>query len=300
VGQDNTSAGGYFGAGARSPWWAWTGVGHPAAGGVKDSVKSEAVRFGASEGRDACAGGEEHPMTRARGRRPLRTVLLVALGLVLGAAASTSASHMFSDVPTAAIYHAATEWLANRGVTLGCATGLYCPNEFVTRGQMALFMQRLGAALTPTLIAQTGGGAADIDALPIVCQTALSAYAPTFPQRAIARSSVSIQPAIGGLQFVANHMVSTDGGATWSNPFFPNASTVQSALSASGVDTLYHSSSLDLNPGMTYLFGVRLQRAAAGTDNIGGYGCQLTVEIVNRNAASTPLGRPGRGATVGR
>ena len=36
-------------------------------------------------------------------------------------------------------------WLENRGITLGCTSAtLYCPNDFVSRLQMAAFMIRLG------------------------------------------------------------------------------------------------------------------------------------------------------------
>ncbi|MDJ0954152.1 MAG: hypothetical protein QNJ81_10775 [Acidimicrobiia bacterium] len=44
------------------------------------------------------------------------------------------------------IFEADIEWLASAGVTLGCnppANDNYCPNEPVTRGQMAAFMHRL-------------------------------------------------------------------------------------------------------------------------------------------------------------
>jgi len=35
------------------------------------------------------------------------------------------------------------EWMASSGVTLGCGPGVFCPDDFVTRGQMAAFMHRL-------------------------------------------------------------------------------------------------------------------------------------------------------------
>ena len=34
--------------------------------------------------------------------------------------------------------------MKNRGITLGCTATLYCPNDYVTRLQMAAFMYRLG------------------------------------------------------------------------------------------------------------------------------------------------------------
>jgi hypothetical protein len=55
------------------------------------------------------------------------------------------ANHQFSDVPAAASYHDDVEALVNAGVTTGCGGGKYCPNDFVTRAQMAQFLNRLGS-----------------------------------------------------------------------------------------------------------------------------------------------------------
>jgi polyhydroxybutyrate depolymerase len=40
------------------------------------------------------------------------------------------------------VFEADIEWLAGVGVTTGCGPGLYCPDEPVTRGQMAAFLVR--------------------------------------------------------------------------------------------------------------------------------------------------------------
>jgi S-layer homology domain len=55
------------------------------------------------------------------------------------------ASHQFSDVPNSNIFHGDVDALVDAGVTAGCGGGKYCPNQAVTRGQMAAFMNRLGA-----------------------------------------------------------------------------------------------------------------------------------------------------------
>ena len=57
----------------------------------------------------------------------------------------------FSDVQDTDAFCTAVEWLRNRNVTLGCGTGVYCPASAVTRASMALFLNRLGTALTPRL-----------------------------------------------------------------------------------------------------------------------------------------------------
>jgi hypothetical protein len=55
------------------------------------------------------------------------------------------ASHQFGDVLDSNIYHDDIDAIADAGVTTGCGGGNYCPSAFVTREQMAAFMNRLGA-----------------------------------------------------------------------------------------------------------------------------------------------------------
>ncbi len=50
------------------------------------------------------------------------------------------ATATFSDVPTTHPYFRFVEALATAGITGGCGGGLYCPNNPVTRGQMAVFL----------------------------------------------------------------------------------------------------------------------------------------------------------------
>jgi hypothetical protein len=59
----------------------------------------------------------------------------------------------FDDVPETDTFYADVEWLAASGITKGCnppANTLFCPDDSVTRGQMAAFLHRgLGGVLTP-------------------------------------------------------------------------------------------------------------------------------------------------------
>jgi hypothetical protein len=68
--------------------------------------------------------------------------MVLALGVPIGV---VLASHTFSDVPTSHSFHADIEAIAAAGVTGGCAANRYCPEATVTRGQMAAFLNRLGA-----------------------------------------------------------------------------------------------------------------------------------------------------------
>jgi hypothetical protein len=52
------------------------------------------------------------------------------------------ATPTFGDVPAAHLYFRAIEALAASGITAGCGSGNFCPNQNVTRGEMAAFFAR--------------------------------------------------------------------------------------------------------------------------------------------------------------
>ena len=54
----------------------------------------------------------------------------------------------FTDVPAGSTYFKWIQAMRDLGITTGCGTGVYCPNDPVTRGQMAVFIirARYGAA----------------------------------------------------------------------------------------------------------------------------------------------------------
>jgi S-layer homology domain len=56
--------------------------------------------------------------------------------------APASGPATFTDVPTSSPWFPYVEALVDTGVTGGCAPGLYCPNDPVTRGQMATFLAK--------------------------------------------------------------------------------------------------------------------------------------------------------------
>jgi hypothetical protein len=84
---------------------------------------------------------QRHPRPRLL-RRLALIGLVVALAIPAGV---VLANHQFSDVPTGSSIHDDVEALVEAGVTTGCGGGKYCPTDAVTRGQMAQFLNRLGA-----------------------------------------------------------------------------------------------------------------------------------------------------------
>jgi hypothetical protein len=79
---------------------------------------------------------------------------LIALPALAGPCAG------FTDVDDTSPFCANVAWIKNRGITNGCAAGLYCPNDAVSRLSLAAFMNRLGDAVLPPnvlWVAPTGG-----------------------------------------------------------------------------------------------------------------------------------------------
>ena len=73
------------------------------------------------------------------------TALLAVFVLLPVGAPTVDASLRFTDVADSNVFSADIDWLASRAVTSGCNppdNTRFCPNDFVTRGQMAAFLVR--------------------------------------------------------------------------------------------------------------------------------------------------------------
>lgn len=80
-------------------------------------------------------------MNIAKGR-----ILLACFVAVTLVPAAAGAAGVFDDVPAGHTFEADIEWLASVDVTKGCnppTNTQYCPDDPVTRGQMAAFLHRL-------------------------------------------------------------------------------------------------------------------------------------------------------------
>lgn len=79
--------------------------------------------------------------------RTIGRVLLIAAAVMLAVVPIAAiGAGSFEDVPEDNVFKADIDWLASVGVTKGCnppQNTKYCPDNNVTRGQMAAFMHRL-------------------------------------------------------------------------------------------------------------------------------------------------------------
>jgi hypothetical protein len=74
------------------------------------------------------------------------SIVTVVVAVALAVPLSVYASHQFTDVPSSNQFHNAIDWMKDNNITVGCnppSNTRYCPNDSVTRGQMAAFMKRL-------------------------------------------------------------------------------------------------------------------------------------------------------------
>jgi hypothetical protein len=56
----------------------------------------------------------------------------------------------FGDVPTSFPYFRTIEALAASGIASGCGSGNFCPNQYVTRGEMSKFLANALGLYWPT------------------------------------------------------------------------------------------------------------------------------------------------------
>ena len=217
----------------------------------------------------------------------LATLVAVALGSSFANAAPCAGFTDVDDAVVGAGFCQNVEWLKNRQITLGCtSTTLYCPNDSVTRLQMAAFMNRLGNALTPVALTDAESPVAiDLDASPVICQTA-GFPVTDFPRTAYADASLSGKAA-ADTTFAADLVVSLDAGASWTNL---NATPNRASALAGAYGNAADVGARDLAVGENVLFGVRVTRGGvAGSGGLTDGRCQLRVLVYSRTGATSPL-----------
>ncbi len=96
---------------------------------------NELVRRGVTAG---CGGGRYCPTTAVT--RSQMAVFLLATFQGTGYSPPACTSPVFADMPCSSPFAPWVNELVRRGVTAGCGGGNYCPNDVVTRAQMAVFL----------------------------------------------------------------------------------------------------------------------------------------------------------------
>ncbi len=78
--------------------------------------------------------------------RIVRSIVAGLFVLLNGSAAWAANCAGFTDVATSNQFCAAVTYIKDHGITLGCTGTTFCPDDYVTRLQMAAFLQRAGQA----------------------------------------------------------------------------------------------------------------------------------------------------------
>jgi hypothetical protein len=191
----------------------------------------------------------------------------------------------FSDVPGGATYCNSVQWLNNRGITLGCTANQYCPNDSVTRAQMALFLNRLGNVMEP-LVGELQGnsGALNLDSSPIVCQTGAIAAA-SYPRITTVNWAFSGQ-STDAVQFDGRLVASVNGGATWlvlDSQFMRGSSEVTATWVPLAGNNTY-----PLAAGASVQFGLRLDRVS-GPGNFNMTSCHMQTLTFSQTGLTSPF-----------
>jgi hypothetical protein len=111
------------------------------------------------------AGDGTDRVTISVKRRHVRIALLVlVVAAVAFPAGMVVAANGFSDVDPGSVHAAGIDAVAAADVTVGCGGDRFCPNDNVTRAQMATFMHRLsGNAATPPWVNAASLGGTDAE-----------------------------------------------------------------------------------------------------------------------------------------
>ena len=139
-------------------------------------------------------------MGRVRG-----TILAIVAATTIAFPIGVLAAHQFADVSNSNIFHGDIDALVDAGITAGCGGSNYCPNQAVTRGQMAAFMNRLGA-LAPGKVPVVNADRVDgyqANELGRVAQTVSSTIVPLTDANATLSSVALTAPTAGFVHVTA-------------------------------------------------------------------------------------------------
>lgn len=218
-----------------------------------------------------------------------------AFARVLGPAADIGAVEHpascagFLDVAANTTSCANVAWIKNRGVTLGCAAGSYCPSADVVRDAMAAFMNRLGTALSGRIVgAQQASGALDPDApetFACLLGTGNEIPAAKYPQRA------HIDAVLSGLAAAdAGVKIDIVGALDWGGSPVAVAGTSQVSFRAGRWTQTRVLGHLDVPAGQPLAIGLLLSRGGLpGAGTLADSSCNIRVRLESRDGIVAPF-----------
>ncbi len=156
-------------------------------------------------------------------------LIIVSTAMLIAPLTAYATTSMFADVPNDHIFVEDINWMKTAGITNGCGDGTnYCPNDNVTRGQMAAFMHRLAVNRVVNADKLDGRDSSDfvVNAEWVTKSTTFSSLAAGSPVFAEAKCPKLKHVVSGGglsvegrLVMIASHPSSGDTAwtATWTN-----------------------------------------------------------------------------------
>lgn len=203
-------------------------------------------------------------------------VLLLCAALLPAVSPAHAACAGFSDVDAGGFCTNVT-WIKNRQVTLGCGNGTtYCPNEPVSRLQMALFMNRLGNTLTPSVVTIEDSGASLDISTPTPVRVCESEVIPAVPYARTMHGQVTMTYIIAAPQDVQVGIATSVNGAPY--PFPP---TTFSKTGAGQHQHHFVNRTATLPANQTHRFAIFVARVGSAPVPIGTWQCNLQLHIVN-------------------
>lgn len=185
----------------------------------------------------------------------------------------------FNDVDLADPFCPSVTWIRNRGVTLGCAPTLYCPTALVNRLAMAAFMQRLGAVLTPKVLASEAPlGALDLDFPVVVCATGAVPLG-SYPRTAIVDGTFGAVASTSRI-LSATFVYSTDGGSSWITTAQPEVRAGTTPNQWVAVPVL---GSVGVNASANAAFALRVSSSPGAGADVADSNCSLRVLLFDRD-----------------
>lgn len=222
-------------------------------------------------------------------RTRLAAAAMAALASIVPAtvhAAACSGPAPFGDVPAGDQFCTNVEWVKNRGITTGCGPNAYCPQDPVSRAQMAAFMNRLADAIVqPPVVVNTLPGALALTLLAAdnpICSTLIPAA--TFPRTFVVHAHGTFRTAaIGSLG--AHIMNTLDGNTTNWNFATANSQRTTADASTYGTASISSSIAVPANAVVRLAMGVF---SVSGSTAVTESRCQITATIQSRTGSVSP------------